>query len=126
MIVLHSLEELDSSTDQSVRVLSRAIQEGDWELCKELARFLAGMDDTGEALKEVMQTVNMGGRCGAGSDGIQVRLEMPSPRLANGGGNGNGWREAEDCDGTESDMPSASDVSSVGSTVSRMNGYRLP
>ncbi|GAO14440.1 hypothetical protein UVI_02031670 [Ustilaginoidea virens] len=126
LIVLHALEELDSSTDQSVRVLSRAIQEGDWELCKELARFLAGMDDTGEALKEVMQTVNMGGRCGAGSDGIQVRLEMPSPRLANGGGNGNGWREAEDCDGTESDMPSASDVSSVGSTVSRMNGYRLP
>lgn len=122
LIVLHTLDELESSTDQSVRVLSRAIQEGDWELCKELARFLAAMDETGEVLKEVMEMVNMGRQNQQGTDEIRSRLEIPGSKAANGS-----RRRSRDYDDeTESDLPSASDVSSVGSTASPFNGSRSP
>lgn len=122
LIVLHTLDELESSTDQSVRVLSRAIQEADWELCKELARFLAAMDETGEVLKEVMEMVNMGRQDQQGTDEIRSRLEIPGSKGANGSRRG---RRDED-DETESDLQSASDVSSVGSTASPFNGSRSP
>ncbi|PNY27106.1 Casein kinase II subunit beta-2 [Tolypocladium capitatum] len=119
LIILHTLEELEASTDQSVRVLSRAIQEGDWELCKELARFLMAMDETGETLKEAMDMVNM--VLHRGHEDVGGRLEVPASRVANGRGrNGSG-----DDDGTESDERSASDASSVGSTVSPVNGLGL-
>lgn len=127
LIVLHTLEELESSTDQSVRVLSRAIQEGDWELCKELARFLAAMDETGEVLKEVMQMVKMGQNHEAGRDEMRSRLEVPGPKVANGSGGRRGSRERQDAvDEAESDLPSASDVSSVGSMAGPFNGPRSP
>ncbi|KAK2591859.1 WD40 repeat protein [Conoideocrella luteorostrata] len=125
LIVLHTLDELESSTDQSVRVLSRAIQEGDWELCKELARFLAAMDEKGEVLKEVMQMVNMGQKHEQNHSDMRSHLEIPVSKGANGAGR-RGSREVEDMDETESDAPSASDVSSVGSTASPFNGYRSP
>ncbi|KAG5951201.1 hypothetical protein E4U53_003586 [Claviceps sorghi] len=118
LIVLHTLEELESSIDQSARVLSRAIEEGDWELCKELARFLAAMDETGEVLKDVMHMVNMGQRYEAGRDEMRNRLEIPALEAANGETEGVS-QERENVDGTESDLPSASDVSSVGSTATR-------
>lgn len=56
LIVLHTLEDLggEASTEQTVRVLSRAMREGEWELCRELARFLAAMDDTGGMLQKAM------------------------------------------------------------------------
>lgn len=122
LIVLHTLEEFQSLTDQSVRVLSRAIQEGDWELCKELARFLAAMDETGEVLKEVMEMVNMGQKQGRAPQEIVSRLKIPGPRVAND------TRRSSRDDGeeTESDLPSASDASSVGSTASPFNGARSP
>ncbi|TWU75406.1 hypothetical protein ED733_002909 [Metarhizium rileyi] len=122
LIVLHTLEELGSSTDQSVRVLSRAIQEGDWELCKELARFLAAMDETGEVLEEVMAMLDMGPRQGHASEEIVSRLQIPSPRIANGNRRGSG----EDEHVTGSDVPSGSDASSVGSTTSPLNESRSP
>lgn len=116
LIILHTLEELESSTDQSVRVLSRAIQEGDWELCKELARFLAAMDETGEILKEAMNMVNIA--LNRGHEDIGGRLEIPLSNVANGRGrNGSG-----DDDGTQSDVRSTSDASSIGSTISPVNG----
>ncbi|KAG6016807.1 hypothetical protein E4U43_003051 [Claviceps pusilla] len=125
LIVLHTLEELESSTDQSVRVLSRAIEEGDWDLCKELARFLAAMDGTGEVLQDVMHMVNMGQRRDAGRDEMRSRLEIPILKAANGS-TGRVSRERGDIDETESDLPSVSDVSSVGSMASPFNGSRSP
>ncbi len=60
LLILHSFEELSSSTsDQLVRLLSRAKDEGDWELCKELARFLTALDESGEALMEALQLVDL-------------------------------------------------------------------
>ncbi|ODA76590.1 hypothetical protein RJ55_07860 [Drechmeria coniospora] len=116
LIILHTMEELESSSDQSVRVLSRAMQEGDWELCKELARFLAALDDTGEILREAMQLVNV--ELSREREGLGSRLETetPPPTVANGHGR-NGAEERT----IESDFPSASDASSAASNASPSN-----
>jgi hypothetical protein len=42
-----------------VRLLSRAKDEGDWELCKELARFLTALDETGATLMEALEMVDL-------------------------------------------------------------------
>jgi hypothetical protein len=116
LIVLHTLDELGSSTEQSVRLLSRAMREGDWELCKELARFLAAMDETGETLQEAMRMVEVVLRQDSGQDSIGSRLQIPSARTVNGGGSG---MTSGDEDGTsESDRRSASDGGSIASTIS--------
>lgn len=57
LLVLHTLEEIDAGSPQVVRVLRRAQEEGDWELCKELARFLMALDGTGEVLREALRKV---------------------------------------------------------------------
>ena len=123
LIILHTLDELESQTDQSVRVLSRAIQEGDWDLCKELARFLAAMDETGEVLKQVMQMVNVnnvnngssGDSDAASASDVRSRLQIPGHK----GSNGRRRSRDADNDATESDALSASDTSSViGSPIS--------
>ena len=92
LIVLHTLEELDAATEQPVRLLTRAMAEGDWDLCKELARFLAALDDTGEVLREVMKMVNVAIKgqpeftTRYTSAGNADRLAIPSPsRFMNGG-----------------------------------------
>jgi hypothetical protein len=59
LLVLHTFEELSSSSEQLVRLLARAKDEGDWELCKELARFLTALDETGATLVEALQLVNL-------------------------------------------------------------------
>lgn len=120
LIILHTLDELDASLEQSVRVLSRAIREGDWELCKELARFLAAMDETGEILKEAMKMANVGLTQVSSQDNISSRLELPVTGL---GFMTNGRKNKDGSDdGTGSDIRSASDASSMGSTVSPMDG----
>ncbi|KAM4059410.1 RIC1 domain-containing protein [Hirsutella rhossiliensis] len=127
LIVLHTLEELESSTEQSVRVLSRAIQEGDWELCKELARFLAAMDETGEILREAMGLVNMELKGKPAAEHVGSRLGIPLSRVANGRGRrGSGEDESDVRSGSdESDVRSGSDASSVASTASPLNESRL-
>lgn len=57
--------------------------EEDWELCKELARFLAALDETGDTLREAMEMVNIPtrGRPDRGvvvGNGLMARLEVPS------------------------------------------------
>lgn len=42
-----------------MRLLSRAKDEGDWELCKELARFLTALDESGATLREALEMVNL-------------------------------------------------------------------
>lgn len=59
LLILHTFDELATASEQSVRLLSRAMREEDWELCKELARFLAALDETGETLREAMGMVNI-------------------------------------------------------------------
>lgn len=59
LLVLHTLEELSSSSEQSVRLLSRAKETGDWELCKELVRFLMSLDESGKTLRETLEKVDL-------------------------------------------------------------------
>ena len=58
-MILHTFEELSSSSEQLVRLLQRAKEEEDWELCKELARFLTALDETGATLMEALEMVNL-------------------------------------------------------------------
>jgi hypothetical protein len=117
LIILHTLEELQSATEQSVRLMSRAMREGDWALCKELTRFLAAMDETGETLQEAMKMVNINRKDLANRDGIASRLELPSPRYANGSSGRTSGGSAEE-DLSESDIRSTSDAGSITSTLS--------
>ena len=80
LIILHTLEETESVSEQSVRLFSRAIKEEDWDLCKELARFLAALDETGAVLKGAMEVVN-GSLVKQGASGdVLTGLHLSIPR----------------------------------------------
>jgi hypothetical protein len=93
-----------------VRLFSRAIREEDWELCKELARFLAAMDESGETLREAMELVNLRVKEDKDEADLMSRLEVPSRRL-------NGGRSRPDSE-TGSDTQSAGSDGSSFDTVS--------
>lgn len=59
LLVLHTFEELSSTGDQVVRLLQRAKDEQDWELCKELARFLMALDESGATLRKTLELVEL-------------------------------------------------------------------
>lgn len=59
LLVLHTFEELSSSSEQLVRLLARARDAEDWELCKELARFLTALDESGATLREALELVEL-------------------------------------------------------------------
>lgn len=115
LIVLHTLDELGSSTEQSVRLLSQAMREGDWELCKELARFLAAMDETGETLREAMKMVNVNIEQEPVQESIGSRLQIPTPSRR--GVNGSSRTASGDDYGAESDRPSGSEGGSINSAA---------
>ncbi|KAE9989065.1 hypothetical protein EG327_003119 [Venturia inaequalis] len=99
LLVLHTLDELGSSNSQLVTLLRRAREEGDWELCKELARFLMALDTSGKTLCKVLQDVGLqspdeGGTLasrisemsvssGHGRNGIGLGIEDGSNRSSN-------------------------------------------
>ncbi|KAL1883885.1 hypothetical protein VTK73DRAFT_7673 [Phialemonium thermophilum] len=60
LLILHTFDELATASEQSMRLLKRAVLEDDWELCKELARFLAALDETGDTLRTALDAVNIG------------------------------------------------------------------
>jgi len=59
LLVLHTFEELASSSEQLISLLGRAKDEGDWDLCKELARFLTALDESGTTLREALELVDL-------------------------------------------------------------------
>ncbi|CAK7564050.1 MAG: WD40 repeat protein [Sporothrix epigloea] len=65
LLILHTFDELATASEQGVRLLRQAMHEGDWELCKELARFLAAMDDSGQTLREALALANAPGTEGS-------------------------------------------------------------
>ncbi|KAH8889534.1 RIC1-domain-containing protein [Thozetella sp. PMI_491] len=89
LLILHTFDELATASEQSVRLLTRAMHEEDWELCKELARFLAALDETGGTLREAMEMVNIRTRQMSAGDtpvennGFVTMLEVPR-RSVNG------------------------------------------
>jgi hypothetical protein len=59
LLVLHNFEELRPTGDQVVRLLHRAKDQQDWELCKELARFLMALDESGATLRSTLELVEL-------------------------------------------------------------------
>ncbi|KAG6837879.1 hypothetical protein H0H93_013032 [Arthromyces matolae] len=59
LLVLHNLEQLDETNDDAVRLLQNAVDANDWQLCRELLRFLHSVDDTGAALKNALSKTNV-------------------------------------------------------------------
>jgi len=53
---------IDSAREggQAMRLLKRAREEGDWELCRELARFLMALDREGRVLREALEILGFG------------------------------------------------------------------
>ena len=108
LLILHTFDELATASEQSVRLLSRAMREEDWELCKELARFLAALDETGETLREALRMAN--GRIAAGitqgeegmGGSLAARLEVPRLKSLNGAGSASGSGSTE---GSKSGSP---------------------
>jgi len=49
--VLHNLEQLDENNADAIRLLKAAVDAKEWQLCRELLRFLHSVDDTGAALR---------------------------------------------------------------------------
>ncbi|TPX17444.1 uncharacterized protein E0L32_003087 [Thyridium curvatum] len=109
LLILHTFDdELATTTatttssaasEQSVRLLSRAMREGDWELCRELARFLAALDDSGDTLREALEMAReraaegSGGGGEAGATGLGLGLGLAAARLEvpmHGGGRRSG------------------------------------
>lgn len=54
LLVLHNLEPLASSSADTVRLLRAAMAKADWQLCKELSRFLFSLDHTGTILSSCL------------------------------------------------------------------------
>ena len=109
MLILHTFEELSSSSEQLVRLLSRAKDEGDWELCKELARFLTALDETGATLIEALEMVNLRSSEDEREnssflfEGSRLKVPKPakgSPRSLNGSSNSD-----DDCSSSGSRSP---------------------
>lgn len=59
LLVLHTFDELSTSSDELIRLLRRAREEQDWELCKELSRFLMALDQSGQTLRETLELVDL-------------------------------------------------------------------
>ncbi|KIJ21502.1 hypothetical protein PAXINDRAFT_95072 [Paxillus involutus ATCC 200175] len=59
LLVLHNLEQLDENNKDSTRLLQSAIDAQDWQLCRELLRFLHSIDDTGMALRHALAETSM-------------------------------------------------------------------
>lgn len=80
LLVLHTFEELSSTGDQVVRLLQRAKAEQDWDLCKELARFLMALDESGTTLRKTLELVELKSPSATGS-GLQPHFTFDTSRL---------------------------------------------
>lgn len=59
LIVLQTFDKEGTGLDQCVRLMQMAKEEGDWDLCKELARFLMALDETGNELRKAVEKMGI-------------------------------------------------------------------
>jgi hypothetical protein len=75
LLVLHTFEQEEFQVHEFAGLLRRAAGELEWELCRELARFLVGIDSSGATLRAALAEARLGsGEADGSLDG----------RLANG------------------------------------------
>ena len=77
LLVLHNFNDLDSSSQQCVRLLQRAKEEGEWELCKELARFLLALDASGDTLREALAKIELAPPSSNADSTQHIKLKTP-------------------------------------------------
>lgn len=78
LLVLHTFEEMETSSESCVRLLQRAKEAGDWDLCKELARFLMALDESGDTLRAALERMDLTSTI----ENDSVRLKTPRPNTA--------------------------------------------
>ena len=61
LLVLHAFDEDSFQIHEFSRVLRQAATREDWELCRELARFLLGIDSTGQTLNAALVEAGLKG-----------------------------------------------------------------
>ncbi|KAI0768593.1 RIC1-domain-containing protein [Trametes elegans] len=64
LLVLHGLEQLDGMNGDATRLLRSAVAAEDWQLCREILRFLHSIDDTGAALQSALSETQIVPACG--------------------------------------------------------------
>lgn len=84
LLVLHTFQEIETSSEQCVRLLQRAKEAGDWDLCKELARFLMALDASGETLREALSRMNIEAPTETNAQSIDRGIYLTTPRLPQG------------------------------------------
>ncbi|KAI8327314.1 RIC1-domain-containing protein [Blakeslea trispora] len=57
LIILQTMQPLAIGGKDTVHLLEKALDENDYELCKELLRFLSSIDNTGKTLQEALKMV---------------------------------------------------------------------
>ena len=60
LLVLHTFEQDTFQVHEFASLLQRAASEHDWALCKELTRFLVGIDATGKTLQSALAEADLG------------------------------------------------------------------
>ena len=86
LLVLHTFEEGEFQVHEFARLLQRAAGEQDWELCRELARFLMGIDSSGQTLRAALAQAGMTDAGDGESGSLDGRLVNGSPQEARGSG----------------------------------------
>lgn len=84
LLVLHTLEEAGSASsdsEQCVRLLQKAKESGDWELCKELVRFLMALDESGNELRKALQRIGLQPTHTSGESSATNESGNPSPEM---------------------------------------------
>ena len=87
LLVLHTLSDIHSTSPQVLSLLRAAKEAQDWELCKELARFLMALDESGSTLQQALDLVDLASPADTtGSlDGVLLDHQMNGAHhLANG------------------------------------------
>ncbi len=81
LLVLHTFQELETSSEQCIRLLQKAKEAGDWDLCKELGRFLMALDASGDTLGEALSrmSINHEDDIDRSPSDINVLLATPRP-----------------------------------------------
>lgn len=93
-MVLHTFEELSSTGDQVVRLLEKAKEKQDWDLCKELARFLMALDESGGTLRRTLELVDLKSPVADDAptaftfDTMRLSIPQPGRKRTNGGNTG--------------------------------------
>ncbi|ORY97505.1 RIC1-domain-containing protein [Syncephalastrum racemosum] len=57
LIILQTMQPLAVGGKDTIRLLQRAMDMDDYELCKELVRFLSSIDNSGKTLEEALQVI---------------------------------------------------------------------